>query len=280
MKTFNKRILTGILPLLAVSMFLSSCYKKFDPADYAPQFTVNGFTSVSEIATSNLSSYWAFDGALLDSVSKNGGVGTATSFVNGFKGQALQGKLNGYALADPPASLNSLSSFTISFWVNTPPPTTGIIGLFSLARTDGFWGNIEIFFENGSSNTDGKVRTHLYNGKDDREFPSNGVVNLFDKWINLTATYDGTTSNYKLYVNGSVVTNTTASGFGPLKVVNPGKVVFGTAQFMTTPSQTSGSGSQSWASFLTGQLDEVRIYNKVLAPEEVNALVVLQGKGK
>ena len=49
---------------------------------------------------------------------------------------------------------------------------------------------------------------------------------------------------------------------------------------MTTPSQTSGASAQSWASFLTGQLDEVRVYDKALTPEEVNALVVLQGKGK
>lgn len=280
MKTFNKRIFTGFLLLLVASMFLPSCYKKFDPADYAPEFTINGFSTAGEIATSNLTGYWAFDGGLVDSISKNGGAGTGTSFVNGFKGQALQGKLNGYALADPATSLNSLSSFTLSFWVNTPPPATGIIGLFSLVKKDGFWGNIEMFFENGSSNTDGKIRTHLYNGTSDREFASNGVANLFDKWVNLTVSYDGATSNYKLYVNGSVVTNTTAAGFGALKVTNPGKIVFGTAQFMTTPSQTTGSGSQPWASFLIGQLDEVRLYNIVLKPEEINALVVLQGKGK
>lgn len=280
MKACNKKIFTGILPLLVASMFLSSCYKKFEPSDYAPQFTINGFSSTSEIATSNLAGYWAFDGTLIDSVSKNAGANTGTSFVNGFKGQAMQGKLNSYVLADPPTGLNSLTSFTLSFWVNTPPPSTGIIGLFSLVRTDGFWGNIEIFFENGSSNTDGKIRTHLYNGTSDKEFASNGVANLFDKWVNLTVSYDGASSNYKLYVNGSVVTNTTSAGFGNLKVTNPGKIVFGTAQFMTTPSQTTGTGSQSWASFLTGQLDEVRLYNKVLTPSEINALVVLQGKGK
>jgi hypothetical protein len=57
-------------------------------------------------------------------------------------------------------------------------------------------------------------------------------------------------------------------------------MVFGTVQFQTTPSLTSSHGSESWASYLTGAMDELRIYNKALSAENVNALVVLQGKGK
>jgi len=56
-------------------------------------------------------------------------------------------------------------------------------------------------------------------------------------------------------------------------------MVFGCVQFQTDPSLTN-HGPESWASWLTGSLDEVRIYNKALTAEEVNALVVLQGKGK
>jgi hypothetical protein len=57
-------------------------------------------------------------------------------------------------------------------------------------------------------------------------------------------------------------------------------MVFGTVQFMTTPSLTTTHGAEPWASFLTGQLDEVRVYNKALTEAEVQALIVLQGKGK
>jgi hypothetical protein len=57
-------------------------------------------------------------------------------------------------------------------------------------------------------------------------------------------------------------------------------MIFGTVQFQTVPSQTSATGSQPWASYLTGQLDEVRIYNKALTDAEVNALVKLEGRGK
>lgn len=261
-------------------MFCSSCYKTFDPKTYAPPFTISGFTGSDEIAKENLIAYWAFDGNLMDSVSGTAGENTGTSFTNGFKGQALQGALNSYVLTDPSPAVTGLSSMTLSLWVNTPPPSAGIIDIFSLTKTDGFWGNIELFFENGSDNTNGKFRTHLFNGTADMTFASDGVVNMFDKWVNITISYDGTSSTYKLYVNGSAVSTLTSAGFGPLKMTNPGKIVFGTPPFMTTPSQTSATGAQSWASFLTGQLDEVRIYNKVLTPTEINALVVLQGKGK
>lgn len=266
--------------LTAIAFFLSSCYKKFDPDDYKPEFQIGGFSSVSEIAPTNLVAYYAFDGALNDSVSSTAGANTGTSFTGGFKGQALQGKLNSYVLADPSNAVKAMSSFTISFWVNTPPPSTGIITPVAISHGSSFWGNFEMFFENNSSNMAATVKTHIYNGTSDKEFAVTGIAGAFDKWVNLTATYDGSTSTFKLYMNGSVVGTVVSAGFGGMKVTNPGKIVFGTTQFNTVPSQTSTHGSEPWASFLTGQLDEVRMYNKVLTPEEINALVVLQGKGK
>lgn len=282
MKDLNKTAITLGCFFLIATLIAPSCYKKFDPKSYAPPFTISGFSSSSEIASSNLVGYWPFDGSLIDSVSGTVGTNTGTSFSDGFKGQALKGALNGYVLSGgvPSANILNMTSFTLSFWVNTPPPSTGIIGLFSLSKTDGFWGNIEMFFENGSTNAAGKFRTHLFNGTSDQEFASNDLINLFDKWVNITASYDGGSSTYKLYVNGSLASTVTNSGFGPLHITNPGQIVFGTAQFMTNPSQTSATDAQSWASYLTGQLDEVRLYNTVLTPQEINALVVLQGKGK
>lgn len=280
MKSINITKRAGWLFMLTVVVVLSSCYKKFDPKSYAPAFTISGFTQVSEIAPSNLVGYWAFDGTLIDSVSGSASTNVGTSFAGGFKGQAMKGALNSYVLATPSANFNTMTSFTVSCWVNTPPPSTGIIDIFSFGKTDGFWGNIDLFFENGGSNSNGRFRTHIFNGTDDKEFPTEGGSNFFDTWTSVTVTYDGASSHYILYINGSKVTDITATGFGPLKVTNPGKLILGSPQFNTTPSETTGSGSQSWASFLTGSLDEVRVYNKALNPTEVNALIVLQGKGK
>ncbi len=262
-------------------LFLTSCYKEFDPASYAPAFEISGYSAARQIKPSNLVGYWAFEGSYIDSVSHTMGTGVGTSFTNGFEGKALQGALNGYVLSDPSTAIAHLNSFTISEWVNTPPPSTGIIGIFSLAKTDAFWGNIEIFFENGSNNTNGKVRVHVFDGTGDRTYSVDNVLNLFNAWVNITVSYDAPSSTFKLYVNGSLAnTGTVLNLNGNLNFSSVGKLVFGCVQFQTTPSQTSSTGAQGWASYLTGSLDELRIYNAALTPAEVNALVVLQGKGK
>ncbi|MFT3902491.1 MAG: LamG domain-containing protein [Niabella sp.] len=265
---------------LAVIILMSSCYKKFDEKSYAPPFTINGYTSSSEIAASNLVAYWSFEGDLKESVSGNVGENKGTSFAQGFIGQGLKGALNSYVLTDASNALSSLKSFTLSEWVNTPPPSSGIIGLFTLANTTTFWGNIELFVENGSTNENGKLRLHVSKGGNDYTFEADNVLNLFNKWVNITYTYDETTSMFALYVNGSKVKSGTLNNLtGALDFTNIGKVVFGCVQFQTNPSQTSAVTSQDWASFLTGQIDEVRVYNKVLDDKEISSLIVLQGKG-
>lgn len=268
------------LAVAAVTLGLSSCQKEFDPASYAPPLNIGGYSSSKEIASANLVAYWSFDGNLIDSVSNTAGVSTGTGFSPGNKGQALQGALNSYVTAAPSANVVALKSFTVTTWINTPPPTTGIIGIFSLSNPKEFWGNIEVFIENGSTNENGKLRIHINNGGD-KTYEANNVLNLFDKWVGLAISYDETTGAVKVYVNGSRASSGTVSGLtGPLNFVNTGQIVFGTAQFQTSPSSTSASGKQEWASYLTGQLDEFRIYNKALSDEEVGALAKLEGRGK
>jgi len=273
------RILT--MALIGISLLtLSSCYKKFDPKSYQPAFTVNGYTSVAEIAPANLVGYWAFEGSYIDSISKTAGTPTGTGFAGGFKGQALKGALNSYLLATPSNAIKSLQSFTVTEWVNTPPPSTGIIDIFTLTNTEKFWGNIEIFFENGSDNTNGKLRVHVNQNGNDNTYSVDGINGLFNSWVNIAVTYDAATSTFTVYRNGSQVSSGKAGVTGPLSFSSVGNLVFGAPQFQTTPSQTSGSSSQTWASFLTGQIDEVRVYNKALTASELQAMVVLQGKGK
>jgi hypothetical protein len=278
MKTiFNKNILIAAL----LSIGLMSCQKKFDPSSYAPKLNIGGYTSVKQIATSNLVGYWSFNGNLVDSISGTAGTAVGSTFTAGFEKQGLQGALNSYVLAAPGSGITNIQSFTSTCWVNTPAPSTGIIGFLSLANTKAFWGNIEMFFENGSSNTNGKLRIHIAQGGNDYTYAVDNIQNLFDKWTNITFSYDAGTSTCKLYINGSSVSSGTINGLtGPLSFSNVGKMVFGCVQFQTSPSQTSATDSQSWASYLTGQLDEVRIYNKALSDAEIAAIVALQAKGK
>ncbi len=277
----KKIVALKLLVVTLLSLGMVTCMKPYDPSSYAPKVSIGGYTSVKQIASANLVGYWSFNNTLIDSVSGTTGVATGTSFTTGFEKQALQGALNSYVLAPPSAAIKGLQSFTSLLWVNTPPPSTGIIGFFTLANTAAFWGNIEMFFENGSTNTNGKVRVHIAQGALDNTYAVDNVQNLFNTWVNIGFSYDATTSKCTLYVNGSSVSSGTITGLtGPLNFTNVGQIVFGCVQFQTTPSQTSATTSQPWASFLTGQLDEVRIYNKVLAPTDISAIVALQAKGK
>ena len=280
MKKINLYIMTAAL----LSVGLSSCQKKYDPSSFAPPLNIGGYTSASEVAKENLVAYWGFNDNLVDSVSNTPGVNTGTTFGLGVKGQALQGALDSYVLTTPSAAVTGLKSFTTMFWVNTPPPSTGVIGLFSLAKTNTFWGNIEVFIENNSTNANGMLRIHISAGPagtDDKTLAVDNIINLFDRWVHVAISYDQATSTATLYINGSKVKDAVLAGLsGPLNFTNTGKIVFGTPQFQTTPSQTTGSGSQSWASFLTGQLDEVRIYNKALTIDEIGAISKLEGRGK
>ncbi|MBC6109621.1 LamG domain-containing protein [Pedobacter fastidiosus] len=268
------------LLMATITMGLSSCQKDFDPSSYSPALNIGGYTSAKQVAPSNLAAYWAFDGSLIDSVSNGGGTNTGTSFGTGIKGKSLQGAANSYFLSSPSTKVTGLTSFTVTEWINTPPPSTGIIGLFSLSNKSEFWGNLEVFVENGSTNENGKLRIHINKGGD-KTYAADNILNLFGKWTSLAISYDATSGNIKVYVNGSRVSAGTVTGLsGPLAFTNSGNLVFGTVQFQTTPSQTTGTTKQDWASFLTGQLDEVRIYNKALSDEEVGFLSKLEARGK
>lgn len=277
-----KRYSIVCITLSALTLGLYSCYEKFDPESYAPAVSIGGFTSVSEIASSNLIAHWPFDGDYVEKVSNKAGENTGTSFANGLKGQAMKGAKNAYVLFDPTPAILNLNSFTLAYWVNSPSTTEagGIIGLVGLSNKSGFWGNIETFFENNATNTNGKYRAHIQNDSLDAWVSKDGIINLYNSWNHIALTYDAATSTFTLYVNGSQSTTSKVANFGNLKWKNPGKMVFGTVQFQTTPSLTTSSTSQDWASYLTGLLDEVRMYNVALKPNEIDALVKLEARGK
>ncbi|MES2107590.1 MAG: LamG-like jellyroll fold domain-containing protein [Bacteroidota bacterium] len=284
MKT-NRNILMAAITAVAITVSITSCQKGFDDKSYAPVKPLpsySGYSNSKAIDPDNLVAYWAFNNSLIDSVSKTTGVATGTSFGAGVgKGQGLQGGLNNYVLSDASTALANLHSFTLSVWVNTPPPSTGIIGFFSLANTSNFWGNMDMFFENGSDNTNGKLRFHISQAGNDNTYAVDNVPNLFNKWVNIIFTYSETDGKCTVYVNGNSVSSGTAGSLkGPLTFTNVGKVVFGCVQFMTKPSQTSATDAQDWASFNTGGTDQVRIYNKVLSAGKASALYNLENAGR
>lgn len=278
MKAYN---LLTILAIGSIAIF-SSCKK----ADYDDVVTKGdsppvpgGFVNSSQIEHASLVGYWAFNGSLIDSVSGLTAVSTHTSFSDGQKGQAMQGANNGFVIATPGAAIKSMTSYTVSFWVNSPL-NVGATGMVSLGDTANFWGNINIFFENGGNDNLARFKTIYKSNGVDRDNNIQEVNGGFNNWVQYCITYDGA-GTFKSFVNGSLARTNTVAGMGPIKFTNVGPIIFGTLHFMTLPnSSTSATTAQTWAGYLSGKLDEVRIYNKGLTDTEVFALFQLEKQGR
>jgi hypothetical protein len=284
----KKLIKNCSIALILAGFGLTSCVKTFDPKTYAPALNINGYTNSNQVATSNLVAHWTFNNTLADSAAEGTtGVATLTSFTNGLPGfgQGLQGANNGYVLSDIPSAIKNLHSFTLSLWYNMPENTTGIVNLVDIANNQYFWGNLDIFIENPPNPTTGQLKVHMFNNGGsstgtDLWAGDYTINNAFNAWNQITVSYNDTTSTAKVYYNGSLIGTQSQSGFAPLNWTAAKQMVFGTVQFQTNPSLTSATGSQSWASYLVGTMDEVRVYNRVLTTIEVNSLAGLQRRGK
>ncbi len=293
----------GSLYFLFAILVLAACTKPerdddFTPGDPPP--VPGGYVNSKEIAPASLIGYWAFNGSLIDSVTSTSATGTNVTYTAGKKGQAYQGSLNTYATFDPSTALQQLKSFTISFWINSPT-NTGAIGIFTLARTNDFWGSLDIYQDNGGAAGNAVTKVHLFNST----VPWGGQFTDFrvgfGSWRQIVATYDAGTSIFNIYQNGTAIGVNTAGNpgntigpklngsdpgappvtpYGPLNFVNATKAAFGAFQFQTVPSLTTGAGQQGWASNFTGKLDEFRIYSKALTALEVSALYKLELQGR
>jgi hypothetical protein len=246
-----------------------------------------GYSASKDIEPSHLVAYWPFSGNLKDSISGTAGVNTGTSFTTGVEGQGLQGALNSYVITNAPAAIKSLHSFTATVWYNMTEAsnTNGIVTLVDIVNSQSFWGNLDIFLENPKDATTGQVKVHMFNngasstGTDGWEGDYT-IDNAFGQWNQITVTYDDSTGAITVYYNGASVGSNTPTGFTPLNWSGISQMVFGTVQFQTNPSLTSATGSQPWASFLTGAMDQVRFYDEVLSSTQISALYNLEKLGR
>jgi hypothetical protein len=228
--------------------------------------------------------YMPFDNEYLELLTiKPGTTGGEPSFVDGIKGKAVRfdAANKGYVLF-PGDTLAKASDFSLSFWVNAvfvdanaDNGIDGVLGLVNLSNKKRFWGNFDFFVENGSNPAAAKMVVHVTN--DDSETWINDgttttVAGFFSGWTHHAVTYDATSHEFKYYYNGTLKVAKAASWTDALTFKDSGPMVFGTVHFQTTPSLTTGSTSQPWASYLTGELDEVRIFNRALSAADVQQI--------
>lgn len=258
----NKRYATQFVSLANslkdknTTIAIKACEKalQLNPANAAATNLLERLTRVDEIpepATGEdalpegLVGYWKFDKtsgtfAKDSSGNKNHATLHRAKRVTDKTGQTI--KFNGrnsYVLISEPGKFNT---FSISFWMKTHS-TTGI--LFNRARVDtvNYWwirmkaGVLE--FGIGLDNVDYKIiATKKIND---------------GTWHHIICTRDNATGTLSIYLDGQLNVFATER-IGDVSVA---------------PTITIGKWNQSSSGFWSGQIDEVRIFNRVLGTEEI-----------
>jgi hypothetical protein len=240
---------------------------------------VNGYSSSSQVAAANLVAYWAFNGSYIDSVSKV--LGTAVnaagiSFVTGKLGQAVQVKNRGYINSNVANTIANLKSFTLVCWIQQPTslagsPTTFMP--FSLDKAGYSWEQTKFFMlfdqPDNATNTLGKI------GLMDQWFDKGKVwPRMLDgNWHQMAISFDGASGALRVYIDGTLLPQSSTHTFAP-------QDNFGAADSFSLGGPNDATNTANgWMNSLSGNLDEFRVFNKVLTADEIMALYALQNKG-
>jgi len=197
----------------------------------------------------------------------------------------------------------------------TPGIGKGAQGIFSLVKPDQFWGAMNLFLENPDSEKPNRLllkllvenkRTGVVWGSQSPVFNIDDALNT---WTHVVFTYDAATSRFSVYQNGILGISLSgayspAAGYPGTLIAyanDPGDatnvnnaplwgnldfggsystVLLGSHQFETTPSLTTATTEQPWATSFAGKMDEFRIYKAPLTAAEVNAIYELEKAGR
>jgi len=197
----------------------------------------------------------------------------------------------------------------------TPGIGKGAQGIFALVKPDQFWGAMNLFLENPDSSKPNRFllkllienkRTGVVWGS---QSPVFNVDDALNTWTHVVFTYDASTSRFTVYKDGIQGLSLSGAyaptdGFPGTLIAyanDPGDatnmnnaplwgnldfggsfstVVLGSQQFETTPSLTTATGGQDWATSFAGKMDEFRIYKAALTAAEVNAIYELEKAGR
>lgn len=298
----NKYIMQSCLFMAIGIIILQGCKKgnpnnlpSVSPNDYVGK--IEGFDSSGEVAPEHLIAYWSFDGTKAESKS---GISPTSSLndsyiSNGVRGQALKLDSGYVYFGSQIPALTSLTSFTISEWVqilnNGSTPTL----TFTLARPGQFWGNINFLLETGqhpASDTSNLVVHPDYadvnNGTQDNlnaNWNPDGPNTYFsptigaNKWVNLMITYDSATVIFQIYANGRRIGTTSYQQRGKAYFKNtvPNEVIIG-GWYNNIPGKQVTM--DTWTVPMKGNIDEIRIYNTVLGAADIKALYELGAAGQ
>ena len=293
----NKKLRSCIawLPVVAfIIIVFSACRKDgnpnnlppVNPDDYAG--TIDGFNSSDEIFPANLIAYWSFDDTKNELKTGTAPFSSSNdSYVTGgVKGKALAlaAGFVYYKTQFQKFKTDSLKNWSLSVWVKVKNNGSKRTMVFQMARPGMFNGNINFALNtNGFPATNDSVLriqpTFLTVGGGTQD----NLNNLIDKtnlnnWVHIVLTYDFSTGVFNNWMNGVKVGNFPNRGTGnsSFKAYEPSEVFFG-ANY-----NAAGMPVSTDVSFapMTGQLDEVRFYNRTLPDAFIKAIYNLGKAGK
>lgn len=250
-----------------------------DPSSYEGK--IDGFSSSDEVLPESLVAYWSFDDTKneLKSGTAPGSSANDSYVTGGVRGKALNlaaGYLY-FSTQFQKFKTDTLKSWTISSWVKIRNNGTKRTMLFQLARPGIFNGNI-----NFALNTNGYPATNDSVLRIQPTFMTIGggtqdnLNNVLDKtklaeWVHLILSYEFTTGVFNIWMNGVKVGNFPNRGTGNnnFKSYEPNEVIIG-SNYNGIPGK-SVNADVTFAP-MTGQIDELRIFNRSIPDAFIRAL--------
>ena len=211
-------------------------------------------------APADIISWWRAESNALDSIGTNNGALTnGASYTVGEVGQSfLLNGTSGYVVIPDSPSLEPVS-VTLEAWVKIFS-TNGIQLIFAKPLGSG------TFDSYGLALSDGAPLAAICDTNGFGTFLSITNILTLAQWYHLAYTYDGTTDQQALYVNGTAV----ASG-------NAGKLMSYDAHPLLLGADIE-NGVPSY--FLNGQIDEASIYGRALGADEIASIYNAGASGK
>jgi Concanavalin A-like lectin/glucanases superfamily len=306
MKKTIKYVFTGVA--IAAIAALASCSD--DDKKKLPD--VNGYGSADEVAADNLIGYWDFNGSNNESISNTApAAAEGDSFTDGVKGQALsldEGFLR-YPSITALSGTNTFANVSVSAWVKIDNNNTTATSIFAITQPTGTqadWnhGPIMMMAETAKPPAYGDTlvvkgvfSTYIsdvrYGGDNINDYGVRGTdfqtVKKAGDWVHLVVRWDGVGSNIDVYADGIRVSNnnfrhrtynpgTGETGLGMIANIAPNQVVIG--GFPNADTGFANSAAQVWQGMLSGEVDEIRVYNKTLTDLEIGSLYALELAGR
>lgn len=303
MTKINFQRLMFLLALSVLTISVSSCGDKEDEDPVLPP--IGGYNSADEVGSADLVAYFPLNG---DGKESKSGVmpelKQGETWVDAIKGKGVSFTAGYMAYPQITALGTTVENITVSLWakVTNNGGTDGYPSmLFSLTRANEWAGNVNLMSETGwrTAASDTLVMKGLVVIKNaDSSANWQDIVNSANpsaadiaaghvaapntnsgKWAHYVITWEANTGLFKLYANGVKISNPVWESRNggnalPLNFFTPTRLVLGAFE----PNVTGTP--DGWQRPLTGGIDEIRVWKKVLSAADINSLYELEKAGR